>query len=258
MRRLLHAAGMIIVAISSTGCLVTDVGALSTNITTKVLAATKVIENQTHADLYRRIGRSLDLFAPLIRYRMADPPRWRTRWPDGLIENAQQIADALNSGDPGWARYRAITIPIRAVGEDFATYGNLSADQQADLRRRLGVVQAMDGVIRASIDLEGRVRGQRNPYQAALEALESIITLPAGTTQVAGQVAAAIAMHNRTTQTIGHMHAAITDLAALQSLQQREASTPGVTFAIETAAVAQTAAETTLHFDDALATWELH
>jgi hypothetical protein len=258
MKRLLRATALVIVTLSSSGCLVTDLAALSTNTTTKLLAASQAIESQTHADLYRRIGRSLDLFAPLIRYRMADPPRWRTRWPDGLIENAQQIADALNGGDPGWIRYRAITIPIRRVGEDFATYGELSADQQADLRRRLGVVQAMDGVLRASIDVEGRVRGQRNPYQAALDALEAVITVPAGTTQVAGQVAAAVAMHNRTTQTIGEMHAAMGDLAALQSLQQREASTPGVAFALETAAVAQTAAETTFHFDDALATWEVH
>lgn len=258
MRRLLPIAGVLFVSLASGGCLVTDIVAIGINTSTKALAASKVIENQAHADLFRRIGRSLDLFAALSRYRMPGAPAWRTRWPDGLIDNAQQIADALNSGDPGWARYQTITVPLRSVSSDFATYGDVGTDQQADLRRRLGMVQAVDGVVRASIDLEGRVRGQRNAYQSALTAIEAVITVAAGTTQVAGQIAAAIAMHNRTTQTIGEMHGAMGDMAALQSLQQREASAPGVAFALETAMTTQASTETVLHFGDALATWEIH
>lgn len=169
---------------------VTDAATTAKNLLTAAQRKAALDQQREKADLIRRMGRSLDLFAPLIRYRMPGAPLMRTRWPDGLTTRAMQFVDVLNGGDPMGTGYGAITLPIHQVPVDYSTLGHAPATVREAVRQRLGLLQFIDGVTSTSADLNGRVRAARRPYRDALAALETVVTTTADTTKVAAQIAA--------------------------------------------------------------------
>jgi hypothetical protein len=235
--------GGLVLAITTVGCIipVTDVSVTAKN-TLTVIQRTLILAGQREkADLIRRMGRTLDLFASLTRYGMPGAPLIRTRYPDGLIPRAQQFVDVLNGGDASGAGYAALTIPLRDVPTDFSTMPEAPEATRDAVRRSLAVLQSVDVVLGGAADLNGQVRGARKPYRDALNALESVITVASGTTEVAGKIAAATWIKAQQEQTNTQLAIEINRVASVQTLMERDAATGGLLYALGVQAAAGTA-----------------
>ena len=227
-------AAALALALMTTGCIipVIDIAVTAKNTATVVQRTLVLAGQREKADLIRRMGRTLDLFAALTRYGMPGAPLMRTRYPDGLTPRAQQFVDMLNGGDDTGAAYTALTIPLQPVPVDFSTMPDAPAATREAVRRRLSVLQSVDVVLSGAADLNGRVRGARKPYREALAALESAITVASGTTEVAGKIAAATWIKAQQEQTNTQLAIELSRVASVQHLLEREAAAGGLIYAL--------------------------
>lgn|SRR2546425_9354386 len=88
-------------------------------------------EREQHNQL-RRMAQRLSMFTSLMKYRLPDPPRWRTHGGDFLFTQAYN--DALIFGDPTGAAYLAVSHP---VGEAQAVLSRLTPAARRAITTRL-------------------------------------------------------------------------------------------------------------------------
>jgi hypothetical protein len=229
------AAGLIVTSTTPASAQwpVTDIAVTAKNAATAAQEQIRVSTQHEQYAYIRRMGRSLDVFRPLARYRMPGPPLLRTRWPEGLIPRARAYVDALNAGDAQGTGYEALLLPLHTgLLDDGASLGAMDASVTDTLHRQLGLIETLDAVNMSGTDLTGRVRGARKPYREALALYESEVTTPTTTTKIAGHLAVGTWLKAQQDHILLQLAIEQTRQAAIENLMEREAAAGGVVYAL--------------------------
>ena len=130
-------------------------------------------ERDQHAQL-RRMARRLSLLTSLLKYRIDNPPRWRTHGGDFLF--AGPYNGALIFGDPAGAAYLAVSHPVVSA---FPPEQRLTEGARRSLRARLATIDATDASVMAATHDTGQLRfNGRTQELPAIQALEAHVIDP--------------------------------------------------------------------------------
>jgi hypothetical protein len=131
------------------------------------------VQDEQHRKL-QRMAQRLSLFTDLRKYRLEEPPRWRT--PGGDFVFATPYIDALTVGDAAGSAYRSLTHPLVTSIDRLA---QLPPAARRAIEARLATVDLTDAAVVAATHDTGQLRlnGRRRELQA-ITALEGDVIDP--------------------------------------------------------------------------------
>jgi hypothetical protein len=153
---------------------VTDVAVTVKNAATAVAKEYLLhVQDDQHRKL-RRMARRLSLHTDLRKYRLEDPPRWRTHGGDFSFANPYN--DALIFGDAGGSAYRALTHPLVASVDRLA---QLPPAARRAIESRLATIDLTDAAAIAATHDTGQLRfNGRKKELPAIAVLEGHVIDP--------------------------------------------------------------------------------
>ena len=194
MRKTLLTLGVLfgIAAPSHAQWVVYDPAVTYRNSVTAVLKEVLVrLQQQQHSEL-RRMAHRLSMFTSLAKYRVPDPPRWRTHDFEGpAFLFARDYHAALNYGDGSGRSYLGISHPLI---DPTSGIGRLPAVARRALSSHLATLDLTDAAVIAATHDTGQLRYNGRRELAAIEALERDVTndsLEQSTTAVLDKISGA-------------------------------------------------------------------
>lgn len=194
MRKTLLTLGVLfgIAAPSHAQWVVYDPAVTYRNSVTAVLKEVLVrLQQQQHSEL-RRMAHRLSMFTSLAKYRVPDPPRWRTHDFEGpAFLFARDYHAALNYGDGSGRSYLGISHPLI---DPTSGIGRLPAVARRALSSHLATLDLTDAAVIAATHDTGQLRYNGRRELAAIEGLERDVTndsLEQSTTAVLDKISGA-------------------------------------------------------------------
>lgn len=194
MRKTLLTLGVLfgIAAPSNAQWVVHDPAVTYRNSVTAVLKEVLVrLQQQQHSEL-RRMAHRLSMFTSLAKYRVPDPPRWRTHDFEGpAFLFARDYHAALNYGDGSGRSYLGISHPLI---DPTSGIGRLPAVARRALSSHLATLDLTDAAVIAATHDTGQLRYNGRRELAAIEGLERDVTndsLEQSTTAVLDKISGA-------------------------------------------------------------------
>ena len=194
MRKTLLTLGVLfgIAAPSHAQWVVYDPAVTYRNSVTAVLREVLVrLQQQQHSEL-RRMAHRLSMFTSLAKYRVPDPPRWRTHDFEGpAFLFARDYHAALNYGDGSGRSYLGISHPLI---DPTSGIGRLPAVARRALSSHLATLDLTDAAVIAATHDTGQLRYNGRRELAAIEGLERDVTndsLEQSTTAVLDKISGA-------------------------------------------------------------------
>lgn len=194
MRKTLLTLGVLfgIAAPSHAQWVVYDPAVTYRNSVTAVLKEVLVrLQQQQHSEL-RRMAHRLSMFTSLAKYRVPDPPRWRTHDFEGpAFLFARDYHAALNYGDGSGRSYLGISHPLI---DPTSGIGRLPAVARRALLSHLATLDLTDAAVIAATHDTGQLRYNGRRELAAIEGLERDVTndsLEQSTTAVLDKISGA-------------------------------------------------------------------
>ncbi len=194
MRKTLLTLGVLfgIAAPSHAQWVVYDPAVTYRNSVTAVLKEVLVrLQQQQHSEL-RRMAHRLSMFTSLAKYRVPDPPRWRTHDFEGpAFLFARDYHAALNYGDRSGRSYLGISHPLI---DPTSGIGRLPAVARRALSSHLATIDLTDAAVIAATHDTGQLRYNGRRELAAIEGLERDVTndsLEQSTTAVLDKISGA-------------------------------------------------------------------
>jgi hypothetical protein len=149
------------------------------------------LQQQQHSEL-RRMAHRLSMFTSLAKYRVPDPPRWRTHDFEGpAFLFARDYHAALNYGDGSGRSYLGISHPLI---DPTSGIGRLPAVARRALSSHLATLDLTDAAVIAATHDTGQLRYNGRRELAAIEGLERDVTndsLEQSTTAVLDKISGA-------------------------------------------------------------------
>lgn len=149
------------------------------------------LQQQQHSEL-RRMAHRLSMFTSLAKYRVPDPPRWRTHDFEGpAFLFARDYHAALNYGDGSGRSYLGISHPLI---DPTSGIGRLPAVGRRALSSHLATLDLTDAAVIAATHDTGQLRYNGRRELAAIEGLERDVTndsLEQSTTAVLDKISGA-------------------------------------------------------------------
>lgn len=149
------------------------------------------LQQQQHSEL-RRMAHRLSMFTSLAKYRVPDPPRWRTHDFEGpVFLFARDYHAALNYGDGSGRSYLGISHPLI---DPTSGIGRLPAVARRALSSHLATLDLTDAAVIAATHDTGQLRYNGRRELAAIEGLERDVTndsLEQSTTAVLDKISGA-------------------------------------------------------------------
>jgi hypothetical protein len=149
------------------------------------------LQQQQHSEL-RRMAHRLSMFTSLAKYRVPDPPRWRTHDFEGpAFLFARDYHAALNYGDGSGRSYLGISHPLI---DPTSGIGRLPAVARRALSSHLATLDLTDAAVIAATHDTGHLRYNGRRELAAIEGLERDVTndsLEQSTTAVLDKISGA-------------------------------------------------------------------
>lgn len=194
MRKILLMIGVVLgVAMPSHAQLVVyDPAVTYRNSVTAVLKELLVrLQEQQHSEL-RRMAHRLSMFTALGKFRVPDPPRWRTHdFESPAFLFARDYHAALNYGDGSGRAYLAIS---HSLLDPTSGIGRLPAAARRALSSHLATMDLTDAAVIAATHDTGQLRYNGRRELAAIDGLERDVTndsLKQSTTAVLDKISGA-------------------------------------------------------------------
>lgn len=131
------------------------------------------LQQQQHSEL-RRMAHRLSMFTTLAKYRVSDPPRWRTHdFESPTFLYARDYHAALNYGDASGTAYSGIS---HSLIDPTQGIGRLPAVARRAMSPRLATVDLAAAAIVAATHDTGRLRYNGRRELAAIDGLERDVT----------------------------------------------------------------------------------
>jgi hypothetical protein len=171
-----------------------------------------------------RMSRRLSMFTDLARYRLPEPPRWRTHaWEDHLAFLYSTGFNAvLNYGDASGDAFSDIVQPVLDAE---AAVASLPATARRALQAQLATLNIADAVAIAGINDTGRLRYNGRKELAAIAALEDDVTngsLEQSTTAVLDKISAAALIAGRQRQVRAQLLSGVVEQLLIESKRSRD------------------------------------
>jgi hypothetical protein len=212
-------------------------------------------QREQHEQL-RRMARRLSLHTNLDKYKVVDPPRWRTHGGEAFLFS-QAYNDALIFGDAIGAAYRDLVHPLVAVGSEF---GRLPPAARRVLASRLATIDLTDATAIAATHDTGQLRfNGRKQELPAIDALEAQVIDPSteqSTTAVLDKISAAVLVGARQRQARVQLLAGVVEQLLVDSKRARDADATAVNMQLVTWRDSHSANKAfVIGSGDALRTW---
>lgn len=176
MRKLLLTCGLVLglVTPSYAQWVVYDAAVTYRNSVTAALKEVLIrLQQQQHSEL-RRMAHRLSMFTTLAKYRVLDPPRWRTHdFESPTFLYARDYHAALNYGDGSGQAFLAISHPLI---DPTSGIGRLPAVARRALSSRLATLDLTDAAVIAATHDTGQLRYNGRRELAAIHGLERDVT----------------------------------------------------------------------------------
>ena len=190
------------------------------------------IQQEQHRQL-RRMARRLSLHTTLNKYKVPDPPRWRTHGGDFLFTQAHN--DALIFGDPTGAAYLDLSQPLLAARE---LLDRVSQTARRELLSRLATINLADATAIAGTHDTGQLRlNGRKQELPAIDALEAHVIDPSNdqsATAVLDKISGAVLIGARQRQARTQLLAGIVEQLLVESKRARDAEAAALNMQLTT------------------------
>jgi hypothetical protein len=198
--------------------------------TTARNAVTAVLKNQLlqtlrlERDRLREMSRRLSRYTSLDKYRLDDPPRWRTHGGDFLFSQAYN--DALIFGDSNGAAYLSLSRALADVGN---LLDRLGPDARKAVIAQLATIDAAAASAIAATHQTGQLRfSGRKEELPAIDALEAHVIDPSDAqsmTAVLDKISGAALIGARQKQARLQLVTAIAEQLVVENKRSRDAET---------------------------------
>lgn len=181
----------------------------------------------------RRMARRLSQLTTLDKYKVPDPPRWRTHGGDFLFTEAHN--NALIFGDPSGAAYVDLSQPLLAARE---LLDSVSQTARRELRSRLATIDLADATAIAGTHDTGQLRlNGRKQELPAIDALEAHVIDPSddqSATAVLDKISGAVLIGARQGQARTQLLAGIVEQLLVESKRARDADAAALNMQLTT------------------------
>jgi hypothetical protein len=178
------------------------------------------LQEEQHRKL-RRMARRLSMHTNLEKYRVPDPPRWRTHGGDFLYANPYN--DALIFGDSTGAAFIELSEPLIAAG---ALVDRLPAAARRAVEARLGTINLADAAAIAATHATGQLRFNGRKHELpAIDALETHVIDPSNeqsATAVLDKISGAVLIGARQRQARAQLLAAVVEQLLVENKRARD------------------------------------
>jgi hypothetical protein len=179
------------------------------------------LQQEQHRKL-RRMARRLSMHTNLGKYRVPDPPRWRTHGGDFLYANPYN--DALIFGDPVGSAFVDLSQPLIAAQ---GLLNRLSPTARRALEARLATLNRPGAPGAAATNDTGQLRyNGRKRELPAIDALEAHVVDPSNeqsATAVLDKVSGAVVIGARQRQARAQLLAGVVEQLLIESKRARDA-----------------------------------
>ena len=154
---------------------VNDPAVTAQNVLTAIVKEYTIQTQRLQHDQIRRMSRRLSAFTSLTKYRLPDPPRWRTHDfenPDAFLF-ARPYHAALNYGDAGGAAFMDVSQAVIDMPQVLAA---LPPAARRAVAARLATIDIATATAIADTNETGRLRFNGRRELQAIEALERDVT----------------------------------------------------------------------------------
>lgn len=213
------------------------------------------IQRDQHSQL-RRMAQRLSVHTNLVKYVVADPPRWRTHGGEAFLFS-QAYNDALIFGDATGAAYVDLVHPVLAAT---GALNRLGPAARRALASRLATVEVTDAAAIAATHDTGQLRfNGRKQELPAIDALEAQVIDPSNeqsATAVLDKISGAVLLGARQRQARVQLLAGVVEQLLADSKRERDAEATAVNMQIVTWRDAEAVNKAfRLGSGDALRTW---
>jgi hypothetical protein len=178
------------------------------------------LQEEQHRKL-RRMARRLSMHTNLEKYRVPDPPRWRTHGGDFLYANPYN--DALIFGDSTGAAFIELSEPLIAAG---VLVDRLPAAARRAVEARLGTINLADAAAIAATHATGQLRFNGRKHELpAIDALETHVIDPSNeqsATAVLDKISGAVLIGARQRQARSQLLAAVVEQLLVENKRARD------------------------------------
>jgi hypothetical protein len=227
--RILVAFGAVLLAVepASAQLVVNDPTTTARNAVTAVLKSQLLQTLRQERDRLRQMSQRLSRYTSLDRYRLEDPPRWRTHGGDVVF--SQTYNDALVFGDPTGAAYLSLS---RAVDHAGTLLDRLGPDARRAVIAQLATIDAAAASAIAGTHQTGqlRLRGRMQELPA-IDALEAHVVDPSeeqSMTAVLDKISGAALIGARQKQARLQLVTAIAEQLVVENKRARDVETAGM------------------------------
>jgi hypothetical protein len=225
--------GMVLLAVrpASAQLVVNDPTTTARNAVTAVLKSQLLQTLRLERDRLREMSRRLSRYTNLDKYRLEDPPRWRTHGGDFLY--TQPYNDALIFGDPAGDAFLALSRAIDNVG---TLLDRLGPEAQRAVIAQLATIDAAAASAIAGTHQTGQLRfSGRKQELPAIDALEAHVVDPSDAqsmTAVLDKISGAALIGARQKQARLQLVAAIAEQLVIENKRTRDAETAAMNMLI--------------------------
>jgi hypothetical protein len=229
MIRVLVVIGLVALASESASAqlVVNDPTTTARNAVTAVLKSQSLQTLRLERDRLRQMSRRLSRYTSLDRYRLEEPPRWRTHGGDFLFSQAYN--DALIFGDSTGAAYLSLS---RAVDNAGTLLDRLRPDARRAVIAQLATIDAAAASAIAGTHQTGQLRlSGRREELPAIDALEAHVVDPSeeqSMTAVLDKISGAALIGARQKQARLELLTAIAEQLVVENKRARDAETAGM------------------------------
>jgi hypothetical protein len=221
MRRLISIATLVLLACTTSGCIIYDAAVTARNaITARVQQLLLEVQREQHRKL-RRMARRLSMHTSLDKYAVPDPPRWRTHGGDYLYANP--FNDALIFGDPTGTAYLDLIDHVVATN---ALLARLDPAARQVITARLATIEATDAASIAATHDTGQLRfNGRKRELPAIDFLEAQVIDPSNeqsATAVLDKIGGSVLMGARQRQARAQLLASVVEQLLVESKRARD------------------------------------
>lgn len=227
MRRLCLSLVLVLVGVGSVHAqiTVTDVATtIRSRITAVVQEYLHLLQRDQHSQL-RRMAQRLSMFTDLGKYRVADPPRWRTHDFENpaLFHFSRAYHAALNYGDAAGSAYLAISHPVLPAEQAIS---RLPAYARRAISARLATLNASDAAIITATHQTGQTRLNGRRELRAIDGLELDVTngtFEQSTTAVLDKISGAVLIGARQREARGQLLTGVVEQLLMENKRARDA-----------------------------------
>jgi hypothetical protein len=227
---------LVVPSVASAQLVVNDPAVTLQNVLTAIVKEYTLQTQRMQHQQVRQMARRLSAFTSLTKYRLPDPPRWRTHDfenPEAFLF-ARPYHAALNYGDSGGSAFGGVSQPVVDASDLLA---RLSPQARRLVGARLATLDVAAAAAIAGTNDTGRLRFNGRRELQAIEALEADVTNGSdeqSTAAVLAKVSAASLVGARQRQARLQLLAGIVEQLLVDTKRARDADAQAMNLQLST------------------------